>query len=278
MQNFTQILFVMWRETVEAMLVVGILYAWLSHRPEGRSGLRYLWSGVFTGLAGAVLLGLGIEAISSVLGDEGQEYFQSALMLVAAALIVQMVFWMRRHGRTLRRDMEGALSQHVEQQHWWGVFALAAIAVAREGSETVLFLGSLASSGPGLHGGSFWLALVLGVVLAALTFQLLQLGGRVFSWRVFFRLTEALLLLLGGALLVSGVEKLIDVQLLPALVWQLWDSSLLLDDGSVVGSVVAAFTGYRARPSLLVCLVLVVYWLAMWRLARPDPLSRKAPT
>lgn len=269
MQNFSQILFVMWRETVEAMLVVGILHAWLAHHPQGRFGLRYLWAGVAAGLVGALLLGLGIEAMNTMLSDEGQEYFQTSLMLLAAGLIVQMVLWMRRHGRRLKREIEESLGNSVGQQRWWGVFGLAAIAVAREGSETVLFLGSLASSGQGLAGGSFWLALGLGVALAGGTFYLLQLGGKVFSWAVFFRVTEVLLVLLACSLLVSGVEKLIDVELLPALVRQVWDSSGLLDDGSVFGSVISAFTGYRARPSLTVLLVMAMYWLIMWRLTRP---------
>src|SRR5438445_6370649 len=110
MQNFSQILFVMWRETVEAMLIVGILYAWLSHNPEGKRGITFLWLGVLTGLGGAFLLGLGIEAMNTVLSDEGQSYFQAGMMLVASALIVQMVFWMRKHGRRLKQDMEQSLS------------------------------------------------------------------------------------------------------------------------------------------------------------------------
>lgn len=274
MQNFGQILFVMWRETVEAMLVVGILHAWLSHNPQGRNGLKYLWLGVLTGLAGAVALGLGIDAMNTVLTDEGQEYFQAALLLAAAALIVQMVFWMRRHGQRMKKDLEQSLDHSTRQQNWWGVFSLAAIAVTREGSEAVLFLGSLATGASGLGSSTFWLALGLGVVLAAGTFYLLQLGGKRVSWRAFFKVTEVLLLLLGCALLVSGVEKLMDVQWLPALVRQVWDSTWLLDDGTVVGSVVSAFTGYRARPSLMVLLVLGLYWLGVLWISRP---ARKAP-
>ena len=43
-------------------------------------------------------------------------------------------------------------------------FSLAAIAVAREGSETVVFLSSLAMGSNGFASGQFWLALGLGVV------------------------------------------------------------------------------------------------------------------
>jgi high-affinity iron transporter len=269
MQNFSQILFVMWRETVEAMLVVGILHAWLSHNPQGKPGLKYLWLGVLAGLGGAFLLGLGIDAVNAVLSDEGQEYFQAGLLLAAAGLIVQMVFWMRRHGQSMRRDLEQSLGHSTQQQNWWGVFSLAAIAITREGSEAVLFLSSLATGANGLGAPSFWLALGLGVVLAAGTFYLLQLGGKYISWRAFFRGTEIMLLLLGGALLVAGVDRLIGVQLVPALVAQLWDSSGVLDDGTVFGGVVSAFTGYRARPSLMIFLVFCLYWGGVQWISRP---------
>lgn len=269
MQNFTQILFVMWRETVEAMLVVGILYAWLSHHPAGARGLKYLWGGVLTGLAGAVVLGWAIGSMDDVLSEEGHAYFMAAMLLVAALLIVQMVFWMRRHGRRLKQDMEQSLSANVQTQNWWGVFSLAAIAVAREGSETVVFLSSLAMGSNGFASATFWYALGLGLLLAGATFALLQLGGKLFSWRAFFRVTEVLLLLLAGSLLMSGVEKLIDVQLLPVIVAQVWDTSRLLDDGSLFGSLVSSFTGYRARPALLNLIVFAAYWLVISWMMRP---------
>ncbi|MGV8893439.1 MAG: FTR1 family iron permease [Burkholderiaceae bacterium] len=272
MQNFTQILFVMWRETVEAMLVVGILYAWLSHNPAGARGLKYLWGGVLAGLAGALLLGLGIGAMDSVLSNEGHAYLMAGMLLLAAVLIVQMVFWMRRRGRRLKQDMEQSLRASTQTENWWGVFSLAAIAVAREGSEAVVFVSSLAMGSNGFASSAFWMALGLGAVLAGATFGLLQLGGKLISWRAFFRVTEILLLLLACSLLLGGVEKLIDVQLLPVIVAQVWDTSRLLDDGSVLGSLVSSFTGYRARPDLLSVIVFAAYWLAIrWMLRASRP-------
>lgn len=263
MHNFGQILFVMWRETVEAMLVVGILHAWLSHSgsPSSPRGLAYLWAGVASGLAGACLLGLGIQSINAVLSDEGHDLFQAVLLLAAALLIVNMVRWMRRNGRSLKRDMEQSLSASTQSQNWWGVFTLAAIAVTREGSEAVVFLSSLAMGAQGFASMQFWLALTLGFVLAGITFYLLQLGGKIFSWRLFFRITEVLLLLLGCALFIGGTEKLIGLQILPALKSQTWDTSGILDDSSVFGGLVASFTGYRAQPSLMSVLVFMSYWL-----------------
>ena len=104
------------------------------------------------------------------------------------------------------------------------------------------------------------IVLVLGVGAAFATFWLLQQGSRILSWRVFFRISEILLLLLAGALLVSGVEKLIALDVLPALVDPVWDTTRLLDDSGRVGGLIASFTGYRARPALLPLLALALYW------------------
>ncbi len=43
-------LFIIWRESAEAMLVVGILYAWLKKHPDVKRGMRYLWAGVGAGV------------------------------------------------------------------------------------------------------------------------------------------------------------------------------------------------------------------------------------
>ena len=251
-------LFIIWRESAEAMLVVGILYAWLRKHPDVKRGMRYLWAGVGTGVALALALAAVMLGIARSLSDQGLEYFQTAMMLIAAGLIVQMVFWMRRHGRTFKRELEQDMQKNASAANWWGLLLVVALAVGRESAETVVFLYGL-----GTQYASFWSfigILVLGLGAARATFWVLQQGSRIVSWRTFFRVSEILLLLLAGALLVGAVEKLISFDLLPSLVDTVWDTSAVLDDGSRVGSLFAAFTGYRAHPSLLVLLVLAVYW------------------
>src|SRR5678816_4633666 len=186
-------LFIIWRESAEAMLVVGILYAWLARQPDRRAGLRYLWGGVAAGLGLAVLLALAVLGVAHTLSDEALEYFQAALTLVACGLIVQMVFWMRLHGRTLKRDLESQMQVRAQNAQWWGLLVVVALAVGRETAETVVFL-----YGVGLQqfsAGQFILILALGLAGAFATFWVLQRGGRALSWRTFFRISEVLLLL-----------------------------------------------------------------------------------
>lgn len=264
-----QVLFIVWRESVEALLVVGILYSWLRASPEGRRGLPYLWGGVVAGLGLALMLALVLLGVSEWLTDTGQEWFQAGMSLVACLLVVQMVVWMKRHGRTLKRELEGGARQSVANDNWWGLLVLVMIAVAREGSETVVFLYGTVSAAQ--DGGSPWmlaLAGLAGFVVALLTFWLLQLGGKLITWRRFFRLTEILLLLLAGSLLVGGLDHLISLDVIPTIMDPVWDSSWLLDDSSGVGKILADFAGYRAFPALISVLIWGAYWVVVWLLLR----------
>ncbi|ARP82726.1 FTR1 family iron permease [Bordetella genomosp. 8] len=273
-----QVSFIVWRESVEALLVVGILYTWLRATPEGRRGLPYLWGGVAAGLGLAVALALVLLGVSSWLSDTGQEWFQAGMALVACALVVQMVFWMKKHGRTLKGELESGARDSVRSDNWWGLLILVMIAVAREGSETVVFLYGTVSAGAG--GASGWLlglAGLAGFAVALLTFWLLQLGGKLITWRRFFRVTEILLLLLAGSLLVGGLDHLISLGVVPPLVDPIWDSSWLLDDSSGIGKVLADFAGYRAYPALMTVLVWVAYWIVVWALlSRVRPAAPRA--
>lgn len=255
-------LFIVWRESAEAMLVVGILYAWLRQRPDAATGMRYLWGGVAAGAALALLLALVMLGIASSLSGAALDYFQLAMMLVASGLIVQMVFWMRRHGRTFKKDLESSMARNARAANWWGLLVVVALAVGRETAESVVFLYGLGAEKGGI--ANLPIVLVLGLAAAFGTFWLLQQGSRVLSWRLFFRVSETLLLLLAGALLVSGIEKLIALDVVPALVDPVFDASRILDDSGRLGGLIASFTGYRSRPALLPLLALAVYWVVVW--------------
>ena len=255
-------LFIIWRESAEALLVIGILYAWLKRQPEPGQGLRFLWGGVATGVGLAALLALLMLGMIRSLSSSALDYFQFGMMAVAAALITQMVFWMRRHGRTLKRDLETSMARNAERANWWGLLLVVALAVGRESAETVVFLYGL---GLESHSVGQWLGTVaLGIALALFTFWLLQRGGRVLSWRIFFRISELLLLLLASALVMSAAERMVNFGWLPVGRDALWDSARLLDDGSDLGGFMASFTGYRAHPALTPLLIYLAYWVLVF--------------
>jgi high-affinity iron transporter len=262
------VVFIIWRESVEALLIIGILNTWLRHNDIGGRGRLFLWSGVVAGLLGAVAFGLVIVLFGESISDNAQQTYQAVAVLVAAGLIIQMVIWMRKHGRTLKGELETALQDASAHANWWGIFALAAIAVAREGAETVVFLfGTLAAMKATTLPGTLG-AVALGFALALLTYYVLQLGSRVLTWRLFFRVTEIMLLLLAASLLVTGVDILGDLGILPVS-HRLWDSSAWLPDSGAFGGLLGALTGYRARPDTVEILTYALYWSAIyWLLQR----------
>ena len=123
-----QIIFVIWRESIEALLVIGILSSWLSRNdPGGRDGERaraFLWGGVAGGFAVAVLFALMVLGFAELLPASARNDMMTAMVLIAAGLIVQMVLWMRRHGRTLKRELEAGLSDAARQSRLTHIHSL----------------------------------------------------------------------------------------------------------------------------------------------------------
>ena len=266
-----QSLFIVWRESVEALLVIGILQAWVSQQPQADRLAKYLWAGVVLGLLFSSLLAVLILFAGEAMSGSASEWFQAALALVASLLIVQMVGWMHRHGRTLKHDLRRHADSHLARQGGAGLLLLAMLAVSREGSETVVFLYGAGAQLRGPQLGLFAIGGAMGMALSALTIALLHSSRQFISWQRFFAISEAVLLLLGAALLVSGTER-IGGQLLaldlPEVMYSLvgdalWDSSAVLSDSHGLGGFLAGFAGYRATPSGMTLLVLAGYWLTV---------------
>lgn len=262
--------FVVWRESVEALLVVGILYSWLRQQ-QAVGALRWLWGGVVAGLGLAGLLAWAMFSSSlwlqeGWLQEQGLELFQAGMVLLASVLVLQMVLWLRRHGRGLHRHLQNSAEQALTTANYLGLASLAGLAVAREGAETAVFLYGIAQA-PESGAGDLLLAGGGGLLAAFMTFWLLQRSRRWLSWPLFFKVSEGMLLCLGGALLVAGLERLIGLEYLPALMDPVWDSRLWLDDSHGPGAVLAGLVGYRAQPAGSLLLGLLLYWgLTLWLL------------
>jgi len=189
--------FIVWRESVEALLVIGVLYAWMK-RENIKGGTLSLSIGTGVGLSFAALLALVIHFAGQWYAENG-EWFLSIMMLVAAGLIVQMVVWMHKTSN-IKFNLENKAK--LGSNSSFGLITLVAIAVAREGSETVIFLAG--SIGNAVSVSLFVAGALIGLIAAIATFLLLQVFSHIVPWRMFFRVSAFILLLLGGALVVGA--------------------------------------------------------------------------
>ncbi len=257
--------FVVWRESLEAFLIAGILYAWLEANDASGKGRRALFVGLAAGAGLAMLLGWALLTVQDELTGNALDIFQTATLFVAAGLITQMVLWMRKHGRQMKARLQADLAAARERSGYLGVAVVAALAVAREGAETVIFLYGMVQEG---DLAPVWTGALAGFAAAGLTAWLAATSLARLNIALLLRLSSVLLLILASALLVSGIDRLIGAGWLPPLLDPVWDSSGLIDDTTKAGKLIADFSGYRARPALSSLLAWAAYWgvvLLAWR-------------
>jgi high-affinity iron transporter len=262
------------REGFEAALLLGIVYAYLTKigRPDSR---HYVTVGGALALAASILLGIGVSVVSGPLADLGPDVIAIGVIFLAVVLLTWHGWWMGRHAREIRGEVQRRIDEAHSRQRLWIVGLIAFTGVFREGAETVLFLWGLLT---GLEGTSGWLALMggaTGLVAAAILGWLVFQGGRRMSIQSFFAATSVLLLFLAGGLFSAGVGRLQGLGLLPGGD-PAWDTSWLLDDHGALGGLVAGLVGYRARPTVLEIAAYALYIVGAGTLFFPALVSRKS--
>jgi len=274
-----QTLLIMWRETLEAALIVGILLTYLGRSGE-RAGVRWVWLGAGAAVAAALASAAASRGAIAMLDPDTQEVLQAAILFVAVGVLSWMIVWMNRNARAIRGELHEKADRALAGGRLVGLATIAFVAVFREGVETVLFLWGVVLERASLAVMPLLVAGIGGGLLAVATAWLFFRGFSFLSLPTFFRVTGVLLVFVAAGLLASGVNKLIALDYLPPIVPQVWNTSWLVRDGSAVGAVLGALMGYRSRPSLLEVLVFVAYFPPMlWALRRrvSSPPSSRAP-
>ena len=164
-------LIIVFREVIEAGLIVGIVMAATSGVP-GRG--RWIALGVAAGVGGAALLAVFAEQVANALAGMGQELFNAGVLGLAVVMLAWHNIWMSRHGRELSMQLKGMGADVATGARTMAALVIVVgVAVLREGSEVVLFLYGIAISGndtaAGLIAGGV-AGLALGVGTSALTF------------------------------------------------------------------------------------------------------------
>jgi high-affinity iron transporter len=233
------------REVLEAALIVTIVAAATRGVPR-RSA--FIGGGIGLGVAGAIIVAVCMGFIEGSLGGIGQEVFDAGVLLAAVVMLGWHVTWMSSHGKQMVQQMHRVTdSVKAGSSSIAILLAVVALAVLREGSEIVLFLYGMAAGGAGKVGflAGVPLGLAGGVAVGfALCFGLLRI-----PIRYFFSATNWMLVVLAAGLASSAAGFLIQANLLPAWGNQMWDTSWLLTNGSIVGQAVHILTGYEARPA-----------------------------
>jgi high-affinity iron transporter len=246
------------REGLEAALIVGIVLSALRKMQRSDSA-----SAIWIGVAAAVVVSGAAAVALTMLGyelkDPAEAIFEGLTMLLAAGILTWMIFWMSHQSRTMKADLESGVEKAVGGGRR-ALFALAFIAVLREGVELALFL-TAATFSSNAH--QTFIGGILGLGAAVLLGWLLFAASVRINLRQFFTVTGILLIFFAAGLVGRGVGELVEMGWLPAFIAHVWDLGNVVSDISTLGQTLGALFGYSASPSLMQVLAYLGYFVAV---------------
>jgi high-affinity iron transporter len=239
-------LLIVFREVIEAGLIVGIVLA-ASRGVAHRS--YWVGGGVAAGVLGACIVAAFAGELQSLFSGSGQEIFNAGVLLLAVAMLAWHNIWMAGHGRQMARDMRAVGAEVVAGERTLAALAVVVgVAVLREGSEVVLFLYGIASQ-PGTTTAEMLTGGALGVAAGGAISALMYYGLLAIPAHKLFRVTSGLITLLAAGMAAQAVLFLQQAGYLQVLMSTVWDTSWLLAENTIVGRLLHTLIGYSDAPN-----------------------------
>ena len=192
---------IVFRESLEACLIVGIIYTLLEKNNLDRE-IKQLWLGVFFALIASGILGILLNGIKQSIGNASiQALFESVFMFLTAGLLWYVIFWLSKHVSD-RVELEGQTKKAITTSGI-GVFLVVFFAILREGFETAIFLmGSFSILQTFSYIGFF-----TGMFAAILIGYFVVIQGRRINLRSFFQATTLLLVIFASGMVAYGTHE-----------------------------------------------------------------------
>lgn len=265
------------REGLEAGLVVGILVAYL-HKISRTDVLPKLW----VGIAIAIAASLGVGAILTFgpygLSFQAQEILGGGLSILAVGMVTWMIFWMAKHARHLKGELQGQLDKAVAGSAI-GLVVLGVLSVGREGVETALFVWAAVNSGGDAVLGT--VSAVVGIVISVVISYLIYRGFVRINLSRFFFWTGVFLVIVAAGVLAYGVHDLQEAGVIPGIGAVAYSLAAVIPATSWYGYLLSGLFNFTPEPTW----AQVVVWLAyvavtlffFLRVSRPRLVRRPAP-
>jgi high-affinity iron transporter len=250
---------IVFREVLEAAIIIGILAAATREVPKRN---HWLAAGVLAGLAGSSIVASSTEAIANLASGIGQELFNAIVLGVAVLMLAWHNIWMSSHGKELATNAKKVGKSIVDGMQQSSILlTVVGLAVLREGSETVLFLFGMATT---QTASSTITGALAGLGAGAAVGYALYAGLLRVPMRWFFVATSGLVLLLAAGMASNATKFLIQADVLPSLASPLWDTSGIIAQNGIAGTLLHSLIGYDARPAGMQVIVYMAVLLAIW--------------
>jgi high-affinity iron transporter len=239
---------IMLREGIEAALITGIVATYLSH--TGRSEwMPAVWVGVLLAVAVSLFAGAGLLLLSADFPQKAQELFEAVVGLVAVAVLISMVFWMRKAARSIKSELQHSVDTALASAHGgtWALIGLVFFAVAREGLESVFFLLAIFQQSDGVAAP---FGAIAGIAVAVMVGLAIYVGGVRLDLRRFFQWTGIFIIFVAAGILARAVGNLHEAGLWNGLQGHAYDMSSILPISSLLGTILSGVFSYQENPTV----------------------------
>ena len=194
-------LIIMFREVLEASLIIGILYTYL--RKSGNdSSIKMLWGGVSSAILISIIASIIFQMIAGGFEGNASKIFEGIVMIIASAVLTTMIIWMAQN-KNISEDLKNQAKESLSSGFKYGIFTLAFVAVFREGVEIILFLYAI-----GIKDGISIFPSVIGSLLGLLAGYAIFVQGVKIPLKQFFNVTSVFLIFVAAGMLTYGVHEL----------------------------------------------------------------------
>jgi high-affinity iron transporter len=272
-------LIIVFREVIEAGLIVGIVLA--ATKGVAQRGL-WVGIGIGAGVLGACIVAAFAEQISAQFEGYGQELFNATILILAVGMLTWHNVWMAGHGKQMAREMRSLGAQVAAGQRTLTALAIVVgVAVLREGSEVVLFLYGIAAQG-GMSATALLSGGALGLGAGAAVSAAMYYGLLTIPAHRLFAVTGWLITLLAAGMAAQAVLFLQNGGYLQILMTPVWDTSWLLPEGGdgvlgIIGRMLHTLIGYSDQPDGLQLIAYVGTIVAINVLMRVVNRSKPVP-
>jgi high-affinity iron transporter len=243
------------REGLEATLIVSIVATFLSR--NGKS-VRPMLAGVGLAVVASVVVGIGLDVLSTSLPQRQQEMLETVIGVVAVVFVTTMIIWMNRNAFGLKGELEHDAARAIKSGSSMALVTMAFLAVLKEGFETAVFLLAAAQA----TSGSRWAALFGGVAGIAVSVGIglgIYFGGLKLNIGRFFKVTGVFLIFIAAGLVTGALRTAHEAGWVNIGQQQVLDFSSWMPARSVLGALITGMFGIPSDPRLIEVLGWLLY-------------------
>tara|TARA_B100001175_G_scaffold304378_1_gene300307 strand:- start:3274 stop:4203 length:930 start_codon:yes stop_codon:yes gene_type:complete len=194
-------LIIMFREVLEASLIIGILYTYLK-KSNNEDSIKMLWSGVGAAVFISIVASILFQIIAGGFEGNASKIFEGIVMIVASIVLTTMIIWMAQN-KNISEDLKNKAEESLSSGLKYGIFTLAFVAVFREGVEIILFLYAI-----GIKDGISVIPSIIGSLLGLFAGYAIFIQGVKIPLKKFFNVTSVFLIFVAAGMLTYGVHEL----------------------------------------------------------------------